>query len=110
VKMKWTRFLIRLLACYLVGAAIHTVALLVAMKPPHSGMGPLIVFGLMFFWASPIATMVQLVSEGGYDPVVVHGITAGKAMLFFIVPFVIALPIAFRRELALWRSLPPHSG
>lgn len=108
--MKWTAFLVRLVGCYFVGAAVHTVVLLVAVKPPHSGMGPLIVFGLMFFWAAPIATIVQLLSEGGYDPDVVHGITAGKAMLFFIVPFVVALLIAFRRQLARWRSLPPDSG
>jgi hypothetical protein len=92
--------LVRVLICYLIAAGIHTLAVAVASKPPHSGMGPLVIFFVLFFWATPLMTVVQLFQ--GDDPAV-YDITVAKRISYFVVPFAVALLIAFRRELSQWR-------
>ena len=91
--------LVRILVCYLIAAANHTLVFAVATKPPHSGMGPLVIFFLLFFWATPLITVAQLFV--GDDPAV-FDVTAAKRIAYFLVPFAVALLISFRRELSRW--------
>jgi hypothetical protein len=89
--------LVRILVCYLIAAAIHTLVVAVATKPPHSGMGPLVIFFLLFFWATPTITVAQLLLQG--DDLAVYDVAAAKRIAYFAVPFVVALLIAFRHQL-----------
>ena len=101
----------RIVICYLIAAAIHMAVVGVAIKPPHAGSGVLIIGAVLFFWASPAITIVHHF-QGGYDPEVFRNLTVLKAALFFLVPFGIALVVAFHRELSLWRrrASPPSNG
>ena len=92
--------LVRILICYLIAAGVHTLVVAVGTKPPHSGMGPVVIFFALFFWATPLMTLLQLFQ--GDDPAV-YDVTVAKRITYFVVPFAIALLIGFGRELAQWR-------
>lgn len=92
--------LVRVLVCYLIAAGIHTLVVAVATTPPHSGMGPLVIFFALFFWATPLMTMVQLFQ--GDDPAV-YDVAVVKRIIYFVVPFAVALLVGFRQEISKWR-------
>ena len=101
------RILVRVAYCYLIAAGIHTLVVAVGMKPPHFGMGPFVIVFALFFWAFPFLTIYQLLGGG---VVSADDIAASKSIMFFIVPLIIALIMAFRHELSTWRRNKEPKG